>query len=305
LVDAAPDSAVAITDPELARRQDGLITRSQAIAAGLTSTQVNGHLRTGRWVRVLPAVYSTHRAAIGPIPFIRAVSLWAGPHSVIEGAAALIWQGRFDRPLSQVTVSCGGNLRLPGAAWPIRVRRHVVNEFWLVHWNNIVTVRSEFAIAQLLPTEGPALLDDAVRRRWVTVDMVAEAHRCLSPGRGSAIRSRILTAAEGGAISEAERLLHRNLRAEGIRGWRANVPVRLGPVNRTGDVVFEEIRLLVEVDGFAFHTDHERYQEDRLRQNEFAVAGWTVLRFTWWTLTQEPERAVQDIQATIARLRGR
>ncbi|HEY5880314.1 MAG TPA: DUF559 domain-containing protein [Nakamurella sp.] len=76
-------------------------------------------------------------------------------------------------------------------------------------------------------------------------------------------------------------------------------------MNRTGDVVFEEIRRLVEVDGFAFHTDHERFQDDRLRQNEFAVAGWTVRRFTWWTPTKEPERALQGIQATIARLRGR
>ena len=75
-------------------------------------------------------------------------------------------------------------------------------------------------------------------------------------------------------------------------------------MNRTGDIVFFEVRLLVEIDGFAFHTDHARYVDDRERQNEFTVAGWTVLRFTWWTLTQEPERAVRDIQATIARLRG-
>lgn len=289
---------------ELARRQDGLIERSQAIAAGLTTTQVNGHLRTGRWVRVLPKVYSTDHTAVGPLRFIRAVSMWAGHDSVIEGAAALIWQRRSDRPLTEVTVSCGRNLRPPKAAWPIRVRRHVVNEFWQVHWDHIAVVRTEFAIAQLLPGEGPALLDDAVRRRWVTVDMVAEAHRCLSPGRGSAIRSKILAAADGGAISEAERLLHRHLRAAGIRGWRANLSVRLGSVNRTGDIVFIEVRLLVEIDGFAFHTDHARYVDDRERQNEFTLAGWTVLRFTWWTLTQEPERAVRDIQATIARLRG-
>lgn len=289
---------------DLARCQDGLITRSQAIAAGVSGTRIDGHLRTGRWVRVLPEVYSIDRTPIEPIPFIRAVWLWAGPNAVIQGAAALIWQGRLDRPLSEVVVSCGRSLRAPEAAWPILVRRHVVNEFWQVHWNRIVTVRTEFAIAQLLPAAGPALLDNAVRRRWVTVDMVAEAHRCLSPGRGSAIRATIVTAAEGGAISEAERLLHRHLRVAGIRGWRANVSVRLGSVNRTGDVVFEEIRLLVEIDGFAFHTDHLRYQDDRLRQNEFVVAGWTVLRFTWWTLTQEPERAIRDIRAAIARLIG-
>ena len=81
--------------------------------------------------------------------------------------------------------------------------------------------------------------------------------------------------------------------------------MRLGSVNRTGDIVFDEVRLLVEIDGFAFHTDHAKYQDDRARQNEFTVAGWTVLRFTWWTLSQEPDRAVRDIRATLDRLLGR
>lgn len=291
---------------DLSRRQNALVTRDQATRAGASTTQIDGEIRTGRWTRVLPEVYSTTGSELEPATFIRAVWLWAGPVAVIEDAAALIWQSRSDRPLTEVTVSCGRNLRPPrDSAWPVRVRRHVVHEFWTVRWDHIVTVRSEYAIAQLLAAEGPALLDDAVRRRWVTVDQVAEVHRCLSPGRGSVLRGKILAAAEGGAISEAERILHHQLRAAGIRGWRANASVRLGSVNRIGDIVFDEVRLLVEIDGFAFHTDHARYQDDRLRQNEFTVAGWTVLRFTWWTLMQTPERALRDIQTTLDRLLGR
>ncbi|HEY5880313.1 MAG TPA: hypothetical protein VIU11_15500 [Nakamurella sp.] len=38
----------------------------------------------------------------------------------------------------------------------------------------------------------------------------------VSPGRGSAIRSVILAAADSGAISEAERILHRHVHAAGI-----------------------------------------------------------------------------------------
>ncbi len=292
---------------DLTRRQDGLVTRTQATGAGATIAQIDGELRTGRWTRVLPEVYSTAGPGPTPTTFIRAVWLWAGAGAVIEGEAALIWQGRSARPLTEVTVSCGGrNLRPPrDPLWPIRIRRHVVHEFWTVRWNRIDTVRSEYAIAQLLPAVGPAVLDEAVRRRWVTVDQVAEVHRCLSPGRGSVVRGTILAAAEGGAISEAERLLQRHLRAAGIRGWRANAPVRLGSEVRIGDIVFTEVRLLVEIDGFAFHTDHARFRDDRRRQNAFTLAGWTVLRFTWWDLTTEPERAVRDIQATLDRLRNR
>jgi very-short-patch-repair endonuclease len=293
------------TVADVARRENGLITRSQALDSGVNTTQIDMQLRAHRWTRVLPEVYSTGGRATEPIPFIRAVWLSAGPGAVIEGEAALIWQGRLDRKLSQVSVSCGRNLRPPRGAGSIRVRRHVIDDYWVVQWNRVVTVRSEFAIAQLLESEGPEVLDEAVRRRWVTVDMVVDAHRRLSPGRGSVDRSKILSAAGGGAISEAERLLHHHLRAAGIRGWRANVSVRLGSISRTGDLVFEDIRLLVEVDGFAFHTDHRRFEDDRIRQNEFVVAGWTVLRFTWWALTQDAERVVQDIRAAIVRLGGR
>lgn len=275
------------------------------MSAGLTSTEINGRLRTGAWLRVLPEVYAVNGSEPTSTVFIRAVALWAGPDAVIEGASALIWQGRSDRALAQVTVSCGRNLRPPAARWPIRVRRHRVNDFWTVGWNRITVVRTEYAIAQLLPDAGPALLDNAVRRRWITVEMVADAHASMSPGRGSVVRDRILTAARGGARSEAERLLHSSLRGAGIRGWRANAAVRLSSATRVGDVVFEEVRLLVEIDGFAFHTDHERFQDDRRRQNAFTMAGWTVLRFTWWDLTTEPERAVRDIRATLDRLRNR
>lgn len=196
-------------------------------------------------------------------------------------------------------------MRAPKAAWPIQVRRRAVHEFWQVHWNRIVTVRTEYAVAQLLAQAGPALLDDAVRRRWVPVDMVGEAHRCLSPGRGSVVRTKILTAAEGGAISEAERLLHHTCGTPGsVDGGRTP---RSAWARSTGPAtwLFDEIRLLIEIDGFAFHTDHDRYEGDGRRQNEFTVAGWTVLRFTWWTLTTETARAVREIEATIARLHGR
>jgi len=112
----------------LARCQDGLITRSQSIATGVTAILIDGQLRSGRWTRVLPGVYSTDRRPVGPNRFIRATYLWAGPGSVIEGAAALIWQRRSDRSLAEVTVSAGRNLRPQAAAWPITTRRHTMPE---------------------------------------------------------------------------------------------------------------------------------------------------------------------------------
>ena len=54
-------------------------------------------------------------------------------------------------------------------------------------------------------------------------------------------------------------------------------------------------RVAVEVDGWAWHSDVERFREDRRRQNALVLAGWTVLRFTWDDLMRRPETVVGQI----------
>lgn len=281
------------------------MTRTQAVEAGVPVWQVESLLRRGEWVRVLPSVYRVSPAETDDLLSIRAVYLWAGPDAVVTGAAALRWQRRSDGPLTVVDVTTTAHRRVPAMKPTIVAHRQRIHEFWIVHWNGMRVARTEFAIAQLLPNAGPELLDNAIRRRWVSVDMVLEAHRALGAGRGSVSRARILRAADGGAQSDGERMLHEALRKAGITGWVANAPVRPGSTNRFGDVAFVGIKLLVEVDGFAFHSDHNRFTGDRSRQNEFAIAGWTILRFTWWQLFHEPERAVREIRAAIEALSPR
>ncbi len=253
---------------------------------------------------MLPSVYLTGPGRPDELQSIRAAYLWAGSNAVVTGGAALLWQRRSDRPLHVIDLATMTRLRVPAVTPRIVAHRKLVPEFWRVNWNGIWVARTEYVIAELLAVEGPELLDNAIRRRWVSVEMVAHAHLSLSPGRGCASRARILGAAESGAVSEAERVLHRHLRTAGIAGWKANAAVRLGTRTRVGDVVFAEIKLLVEVDGFAFHTSHQRFVDDRERQNEFAVAGWMVLRFTWWQLDQDPDRVIREIRSAIRVLSG-
>jgi very-short-patch-repair endonuclease len=65
-------------------------------------------------------------------------------------------------------------------------------------------------------------------------------------------------------------------------------------------VVFEEAGVVVEVDGWAYHIDPERFQRDRARQNRLVAAGWTVLRFTWRDLTERSEYVVATITSILA-----
>ncbi len=80
---------------DLLREQDGLICRDQALVAGVHRIKIDGHVRHGRWQRVLPAVYLTEPSINGQKPTpswrqrIRAAWMWAGDDAVISGLLQL------------------------------------------------------------------------------------------------------------------------------------------------------------------------------------------------------------------------
>lgn len=113
---------------------------------------------------------------------------------------------------------------------------------------------------------------------------------------GSPAARRLLQAASDGAHSAAERLLVKLLREAGITGWKTNYRVGGYKV----DVGFPAVKVAIEVDGWAFHSDTEAFQIDRRRQNAIAVLGWQVLRFTWLDLTEYPQRVIAIIRHAIS-----
>ena len=54
------------------------------------------------------------------------------------------------------------------------------------------------------------------------------------------------------------------------------------------DFVWPQRRLIVEVDGYAYHRSPTAFETDRERDINLANAGWRVLRFTWTQITRRP-----------------
>jgi very-short-patch-repair endonuclease len=113
--------------------------------------------------------------------------------------------------------------------------------------------------------------------------------------RGMGRSGALLRAAADRADSAAERLLQRILRAAGITGWVAQHPVGAYFV----DVTFPRCRVAVEVDGWAWHVDVERFRADRRKGNALARTGWDLLRFTWHELSDQPAAVVSEIRAAV------
>ncbi|MEO8687148.1 MAG: DUF559 domain-containing protein [Solirubrobacteraceae bacterium] len=68
------------------------------------------------------------------------------------------------------------------------------------------------------------------------------------------------------------------------------------------DFLWPAQRLVIEVDGYAFHSTRAGFERDRLRDADLLAAGYRVLRFTWRQLTHEPAAVVASLAAALARL---
>ncbi len=66
------------------------------------------------------------------------------------------------------------------------------------------------------------------------------------------------------------------------------------------DFVWRGERLIVEVDGFAFHSTRAAFERDRLRDQALQAAGWRVMRITWRQVADTPEAVVARIAAALA-----
>ena len=96
--------------------------------------------------------------------------------------------------------------------------------------------------------------------------------------------------------SEAEAKLLALVRSAGLPRPETNVVSSQYEV----DFLWRSERVVVEVDGYAFHSSRRAFEADRRRDAELAARGYTVIRVTWRQLVGEPHAVVARIAAALA-----
>jgi len=88
----------------------------------------------------------------------------------------------------------------------------------------------------------------------------------------------------------------RILRDGGVSGWVLGHPFGQWRI----DLAFPAQKVAVEVDGWAWHVDADRFRNDRRKQNALVRAGWDPLRFTWHDLDGRPAAVLAEVRDTLA-----
>ena len=97
--------------------------------------------------------------------------------------------------------------------------------------------------------------------------------------------------------SHLERAFLRLLRSNGLPLPEANAKV--GPY--AVDFLWRTQRLIVETDGYEFHSSRASFESDRARDRHLHTLGYVVLRFTYREVTNEPNTVLASLQAQLFR----
>ena len=262
----------------LAARQCGVVTTAQLASAGIGRTRV-AHRVAQR------AAHELHRGVyrVGPIdaPYSREMAaILATGGALSHHSAAAVWGFRPPHQ-GDVHVTATGRTR-PG----LQVHRSAPLNA-AVHCGLRLTrpARTLHDLAPHLPQHDlDRAVEEAVIRGLATTD---ELHTRPALRRATITEPRLTR-------SEAERLLLRLIHHARLERPATNVRVNGWEV----DAFWPRHRLIVEVDGYAYHGNRAAFERDRRKDAALTAAGYRVVRITWRQIADEPHRTV----ALLARL---
>jgi very-short-patch-repair endonuclease/predicted transcriptional regulator of viral defense system len=282
-----------------AARQHGLVTTAQLLGAGWSKDVVAAHVRSG-WLR------RRHRGVylVGPLdtPHTRAMAatLAAGPGALLSHyPAAVLWGLRppTDGPM-HVTRPAGAHSR-PG----IIVHRAALHPADATHRHGIPVTSAARTLLDLAAATTLDELDRAVNEarvnRVVSDHALSEQFSRYPRHRGTVALKEVQRTEPKLTRSEAERLALDLIRKAGLPAPEVNSPLHGYEV----DLLWRDARLVVEIDGYAFHSSRRSFENDRRRDQHLAALGYRVIRVTWRQLTEEREAVVATITRALAERR--
>ncbi len=288
--------------------QHGVFSRTDARSLGIADSTLDDAVAIGRFQSLAPAVFAVAGTAASRHQQLAACvmsfpSLAAASHQ----AAADLW-GLTNRGLR--------NLEVVTTRWD-RVHRPGIK----VH-ESLDLIPGDVVQQEGIPVTTPVrtIVDLGASSRWLVESALENGirrslfslyevevfvTRVARRGRRGVGVVRPLLQARRRWDSATESVLEDEFRKLVANG-RVQVPTTQFVVRDQADrfvcradFAYPDARLLIELDSEAHHLDRMAFRRDRSKQNRAVVLGWTILRYTWWDIQEEPFRVLAELRAAL------
>ncbi len=285
----------------LAARQHGVVSRAQLREAGIPVHAVDHRVKIGDLRPVQRGVYQVGALATPRASEMAAVLACGAGAAVSHGSAARLWgllRARRTRSPVDVTVP-RHRRRRPG------VRVHCAGDLMPADVTRLDAIPITTPARTILDLAGEVdtrALEQVVARAdreglATHSELSSLSGRC--PRREGPRRLAVLLAgADGPALtrSEAEERFLALIRKARLPSPESNIRI----VGHEVDFLWRGPGVVVEVDGFRFHSCRSSFEADRRRDADLSAAGLRVLRVTWRQILEEGEATLVRIAQMIA-----
>jgi len=275
------------------------VTRVQLLAAGLGPKAIDYRLKVGRLHATYPGVYTLGYPPANPLELAMAAVLACGPRAALSHGSALtlwgIWK-RWDQPL-EVTIAAD---RRPKGVSVHRVRS--LDRRDVTRHNGIPVTTLARTLLDMAGRMPPKSLTRAINDGRLNGHLhpaalldVIERH----PGhRGRRALEAVLgRLTERPTRSSFEDAFPAFCERYGLPAPQMNAIVCGYEV----DALFEQERVIVELDGWAFHSSRASFEDDRRRDGVTLAAGFATVRITRARYERDPAAEAAQLHAILAR----
>jgi hypothetical protein len=295
------------------RRQHGAIGRADALADGLSRSQIRRRVQSGAWIEPMPGVYRHAAHPVTPEQQIMAALLSAGPGAVASHQAAAYLWGLLRWSEAERRAAVMVALPAHPRRYGFDIHRVAAVDWSRVRvWKGIECTDPLWTAVDLAGVAGGVLLDLAIDRglasRLFDVSgLEAEVARRAGRGRPGVgrMRERLqlrgLIGAPHPSVLESRAI--RFLRRYRLPLIRSEVAVGDRGDYRVDFCLMEQV--MWEVDGYAWHFNPEQMARDNARRDAIRLAGIDLYVDTWQTLNRDQAGIARKLRAAVTARRGR
>ena len=292
-----------------------IIATDRLVARGISPERIKTLIRRGTLIRVGRGWYVTARTGTafqghpdGPhLLSAGAVLAGSGPDLVASHTTAARIHGLdlLDRPGETVTVTRapGNGSRRSKQRVRLRVAAVPASQVTARYGLRVTTVaRTVIDVARTSSFRaGVVTADSALRTKQTSNEELRAILAMCSRWPGVTQATAVVDFADMLSESALESIARVVFRESGLpppqlQAWVGG-DERIGRV----DFLWKQFNTIVEVDGALKYADPDRARQQLRRDAKLRQAGFEVLHFTWWEITQTPENVAASIQAAFAR----
>lgn len=307
LAKVRPQPSPRPTDREIervSRAQHGALTVTQLEELGLSGRAVRHRAASGRLRRLQRGVYSVGHVT-DETRWTAALLAIGGSAALSHRSAAALWGLRDDnRAVIDVTV-VGRRTRRAHPGLAIHSGTSVASRD-ITACDGIVcttVARTLLDIATTIDRRGlERMIDRAEELRLFDLNEVTNVLERNRRRRGAARLTTTLAAYAGPSLtrSEVEERFLLLVRRGGLPQPEVNTWIPLPGGGYRPDFLWRSRRLIVEVDGRAYHARRRAFEHDRVRDRQLALAGFETRRYAASEVLRQPRTVAREVRAFLA-----